>query len=244
MPEGPSIVIMKEELSPFIGKKVTAVSGNAKIALERMKNKKITDIKTWGKHLLICFSDFTVRIHLLMFGTYRINESKELAPRLHLQFGRKELNFYTCSIVIIDGPLEEKYDFDRDVMSKTWDPKKAMASLDKMPRGTLVCDALLNQEVFAGVGNIIKNEVLFRIKVHPASKVDKLPLKQKKALIKEAVKYSFEFLKWKKAFVLKQHWLAHTKKICPRCHIPLIKEILGKTKRRAFYCDNCQVLYK
>ena len=31
----------------------------------------------------------------------------------------------------------------------------------------MVCDALLDQTVFAGVGNIIKNEVLFRTGVHP-----------------------------------------------------------------------------
>ena len=42
-------------------------------------------------------------------------------------------------------------------------------------RETLVCDALLDQNVFAGVGNIIKNEVLFRIRVHPLSTVGALP---------------------------------------------------------------------
>ena len=64
-----------------------------------------------------------------------------------------------------------------------------------------------------------------------------------KLLIKEDRDYAFDFLKWKKAFELKQHWLAHTKKICPRCNIPLMKEHLGKTNRRTFYCNNCQVLY-
>jgi len=243
MPEGPSIVILKEELAPFIGKKVTAVSGNSKIDIARLEKKKLTNIKSWGKHLLLCFSGFTVRIHFLLFGTYRINETKESPPRLHLQFSKGEINFYACSIIIIDEPLDERYDWSRDVLSKAWDPKKAMASLNEIPQ-TLVCDALLDQDIFAGAGNIIKNEVLFRIKVHPASKVGKLPLKQKKDLIKEAVKYSFDFLEWKKAYVLKKHWKVHTKKTCPRCHIPLKKEYLGKTHRRTFFCENCQVLYK
>jgi len=52
----------------------------------------------------------------------------------------------------------------------------------------------LDQNIFAGVGNIIKNEVLFRICVHPGSKVGKLPAKQLNALVKEARNYSFDFL--------------------------------------------------
>ena len=108
---------------------------------------------------------------------------------------------------------------------------------------TLVCDALLDQQIFAGVGNIIKNEVCFRIKVHPENRIGWLPAKQINDLVKEARNYSFDFLEWKKQFVLKKHWLVHTKKICKRCNIPLIKKYAGKTKRRTFFCTNCQVLY-
>lgn len=39
----------------------------------------------------------------------------------------------------------------------------------------VACDALLNQDLFAGSGNIIKNEVLFRIGVHPWSTLGALP---------------------------------------------------------------------
>lgn len=63
-------------------------------------------------------------------------------------------------------------------------------------------------------------------------------------MIREAVQYSFDFLQWKREYVLKQHWLVHTRTICPRCHIPVVKEYLGVTKRRAFFCNNCQALYK
>ena len=242
MPEGPSIVILKEEATPFAGKKVISATGNAKIDIARMSGKKILAFASWGKHFLICFPGFTVRIHFLLFGTYRINTTKDAAPRLHLQFAQGELNFYTCSIKIIELSPDEIYDWSGDVLNEKWDASKAMAKLRKIP-DTLVCDALLNQDIFAGVGNIIKNEVLFRIRVHPQSKVGKLPLKKRKELVKEAVQYSFDFLEWKKTFVLKKHWLAHTKKTCPRCNIPLIKAYLGKTNRRSFFCTNCQMLY-
>ena len=108
----------------------------------------------------------------------------------------------------------------------------------------LACDAILDQDIFAGAGNIFKNEVLFRIKVHPQSKLGKLPPRKLRQLVEETVNYAYDFLKWKKAYVLKKNWLAHTKRTCPRCEIPFMKKHLGKTNRRSFFCNNCQVLYK
>jgi len=243
MPEGPSIVILRESVQLFRGKKITGVSGNSKVDIQRLDGKKILDFRTWGKHFLICFKGFTVRIHLMLFGSYRINERKDAPARLSLQFTNGELNFYACSIKFIEEPLSEVYDWGADVMSDQWDPRAAMKRLADIP-DTMVCDALLDQHIFAGVGNIIKNEVLFRIKVHPESRVGALPAARKKALVKQAVVYSFEFLAWKKAFVLKKHFLAHTKKICPRDHIPFIKKHLGKTHRRSFFCTECQELFQ
>ena len=79
MPEGPSLVIARGEMISFKGKKVIACSGNSKIDKERLVNKKLLAIRTWGKHLLLEFKDFSVRIHFLMFGTYRVNEKKDAA---------------------------------------------------------------------------------------------------------------------------------------------------------------------
>jgi len=243
MPEGPSIIILKEAVQAFKGKKVTDVSGSTrKFDISRLKGKKITDFKSWGKHFLICFPEFTIRIHFLLFGTYRINEQKDAVPRLHLGFSKGELNFYACAIALIEEPLDEVYDWTADVMNEHWDADQAMKKLKANPN-MLACDALLDQHIFAGSGNIIKNEVLFRIRVHPLSAVGKLPPAKKKLLVAKAVNYSFDFLEWKKKFELKKHWLAHTKRTCPRDHVPLKKEYLGKTNRRTFYCDVCQKLY-
>lgn len=242
MPEGPSIVILKELVSSFKGKKVIAVTGNTKVPMEGIAGQKVTDFKSWGKHFLICFPKKTIRIHFMLFGSYRINEKKDSPVRLSLQFADGELNFYACSVKMLEEEPDQLYEWSADVMNETWDPKKARNKLKKQP-GTLVCDALLDQTVFAGVGNIIKNEVLFRIKVHPESTVGKLPAPKLTALIKEARNYSFDFLEWKKEYTLKKHWLAHTKKTCPRCEIPIIKKYTGKTNRRSFFCTNCQELY-
>ena len=242
MPEGPSIVILKEEVQSFIGKKIIKVEGNSKQDIQRLAGQKIQDFKSWGKHFLICFKSFAVKIHFMLFGSYKINEQKDRAPRLRLLFEKGEINFYACSVKFIEENLDEVYDWKADVMSDAWDPKAAKKKLEEIP-DALVCDALLNQNIFAGVGNIIKNEVLFRMRLHPESRVGDLPVKKINELIKEARNYSFEFLDWKKKYVLRKHWLAHTKTTCPRCNTPITKKYLGKTNRRSFYCNNCQVMY-
>ncbi|EEF93777.1 Formamidopyrimidine-DNA glycosylase N-terminal domain protein, partial [Catenibacterium mitsuokai DSM 15897] len=167
MPEGPTIVILKEEVAAFEGRTVVRVAGNSTQDIQRMRGREILAIRSWGKHFLLEFSDFSLRVHLMLYGSYRINERREAAPRLSLQFaGGDELNFYACSVKFIEQPLDEVYDWSADVMNAHWDPKLARRKLKQMPQA-LVADALLDQEVFAGVGNIIKNEALHRIRVHP-----------------------------------------------------------------------------
>lgn len=246
MPEGPSIIIIKETLCPLIkGKKVKAVRGNAKLDPDRMLNKKLVDIRTWGKHLLLCFPGFTVRIHFLLFGSYSMGEQTkpDRSLRLALTFGKRTVYFYTCAIRYIEEDLDEIYDWEADVLNANWNPSKARKKLKEKPK-SLACDILLDQDIFSGVGNIIKNEVLYRIRLHPETRVKNIPSRKLSELVREASHYSFDFLKWKKELTLKKHWLAHTKKECTRCQLPIIKKHCGKTARRTFLCKNCQVLYK
>lgn len=242
MPEGPSIVILRQELEPFTGLKVLDISAPPAVPVQELLHQKVTAFKSWGKHLLICFTKGTIRIHLLLFGSYRINEDRNIQPRLRLEFKSGYVNFYTSSVLFLTQPVNELYDWSADVMNEQWDAKAARKKLKSIP-DTQIADALLDQQIFSGVGNIIKNEVLFRLRIHPESRTGNLPSAKITALLKEAVIYSFEFLDWKKQGTLKKHWQAHTKKTCPRCHIPFVRKYTGKTKRRSFFCTNCQVLY-
>lgn len=243
MPEGPSLVILKEQLKPFTGRKVTELTGNTTEPVSELAGERIKEIRTWGKHLLICFGTTTIRMHFLLFGSYRINERRESPARLSLHLGKDEINFYACSVKLIQGDLDEVYDWEADVMSERWKPRKATIHLRDAPKEQ-AADALLDQDIFSGVGNIIKNEVLFRIRVQPESRIGALPTDRLSALVREARKYSFQFLEWKKKGVLKKNWLAHRKQLCARCKIPLTKKVTGKRKRQSYFCRNCQVLYK
>lgn len=244
MPEGPSIVILKEAAMKFRGRKVRKAGGNTqKIDTGLLTGKKVLDVKSWGKHFLICFSGFTLRIHFLLYGSYLIDEEKETPERLWLEFSNGTIRFYACSVRLIPGTPDEVYDWSADVLSPAWNPEAALGKLKDRP-GTIVADALLDQDIFAGVGNIIKNEVLFRIRVHPESLVGKLPEKKLRELVTQAVEYSRDFLAWKKEFTLRKHYRIYHRKTCPRDLVPVKREIMGRFRRRTYYCPVCQELYR
>lgn len=242
--EGPSLVLLKEQAAKFIGKRIDMAEGASKVDMDLINGQRLQDLKTWGKHFLFQLENCSIRIHYLMFGNYYIDSRHpEKLPKLSLFFGNGEWHNYNCAVRILETTnLDDLYDWSTDVMQESWNPKAAEKKILSKP-GRQVDDLLLDQQVFSGVGNIIKNEVLYRIKVHPESKGENLPPKKRKELITEARHYSFQFLDWKKEGTLRQHWLAHTKKICTRCNLPFEKRHTGVTPRRSFFCPNCQVLY-
>ena len=65
MPEGPSIILVKEAAAIFAGEKNIAVSGNSKIDQNVLLNKKIVEFKSYGKHFLICLNGLTLRVHYI-----------------------------------------------------------------------------------------------------------------------------------------------------------------------------------
>ena len=246
MPEGPSIFIIKQTIRPLLkGQVIKEAFGNAKIDMQLLTGQKVRDVKTWGKHLLICFKkDLTVRIHFLMFGSYSMDEQtkQERSVRLCLVTPGNKFFFYTCAVKLITENLDDVYDWEADLLNKGWNAAKARKKLKGIP-GSMVCDAILDQGIFAGAGNIFKNEVLYRIKLHPETRIGKIPPRKLTELVDEMHNYSYDFLRWKKKFVLKKHWLAHTKRTCKRCDLQLVKKYSGKTARRTFFCTNCQVKY-
>jgi len=243
MPEGPQIIFLKEQLEPFIGQLVVQADGDAKhIPFNKIPDQALTSIKTFGKELLFCFPDFTIRIHLLLFGKYAINKKLNRQLRLGLTFETGNINFYACDCRFIAEPLNQLYDWSTDVMHQTFDPEKALQKLISKPN-RLICEALLDQDILAGVGNGIKNEVLFRRQIHPASQVGAISVTELKQLLQACIKLSTEYLYWKQEGTDNEHWQVYKQKVCPRDDIPLRKEKIGKSGRSCYFCDKCQQLY-
>ena len=243
--EGPSLVILNEEAQKFVGKRLLSCAGNAtKVDCPVLKGQKLTQLASWGKHFLISFETLTLRVHFLMFGSYRIDEAKpDRSPRLSLTFRNGALHLYSCSIQTLAEPAEDIYDWRVDVMSDDWDESRVLRLVNKQP-DAMICDMLLDQCVFAGSGNIIKNEVLFNLRLHPETKVRTLSAKERRTLVREVRAYSWQFYEWKKVFVLKKNWRVYRKRTCPVCDTKVLMRRTGKLDRVSFYCPTCQVLRK
>lgn len=243
MPEGPTIVLVREKLLPLVGKTVQKVAGYESASKRGLRKRKLTGIQTWGKHLLLVFGDRTLRVHFLLFGSLAVNPDTPRRAKLVLHFNAKDsIAFYLCALELIDEPLVDHYDWSIDILSDQW---KSAAAVKKIRNkgNTALCDCLMDQTIFSGVGNIIKNESLFRSELHPLARAAQVPAEDLKKLVKEVRRYAKSFLRDKKKGVLEKHWQAYEQEECPRCHIPLQKKILGKSKRRCYYCNNCQERY-
>lgn len=247
--EGPSLHLAAQQLKPFKGKRILAVSGNAQIDKGRLKGQLVSDLFAWGKHLVLQCDGFALRVHFLMFGTYEAeveglsvtgDYKRSSIPRLALSFPNGELRLYTCSVVFMEGVrVRRNYDFSIDVLSKAWRPEQALMQL-KNNEDEEIADVLLDQTVFAGVGNIIKNEVLSLQRINPMTHVSALSTRQRKALITEAVAFSKQFLAWRKKSVLTKNLRIHRKANCPYCNGSVTHVITGTRKRRSHFCNVCQ----
>ena len=244
MPEGPVIRLLSEKAQIFVGKKVSNASAiDDSLKLNQLEGQKVKEIKTYGKQLLITLDDISVSVHLMLFGYYLMNDRKPDGKlRLGLGFPNGELNFYASQVRLIEEPLEEIYDWSVDVMSPKWDPGAAVEKMSRLKK-LLICDALLDQDIFAGVGNKIKDEILFNTKVHPASSIENVPEKKKKELAGEAASFSYKYLDWKRTEVQDEHFKVHWKDVCPRDDTPIEKPKMGKQGRTTYHCPVCQVKY-
>ena len=86
----------------------------------------------------------------------------------------------------------------------------------------------------------MKNEILFRLKLHPETKLGALSAAQQRILVKDCRDYSFLFYNWKKQNVLKRNWLIMRKRTCPECGKAVTKKPTGVLKRLSHFCQVCQ----
>ncbi len=242
MPEGPQMQFMKEQTEQFVGQKILYAYGDAPIPFTKLQGKKLKEIKTFGKEIFFCLEDFTIRVHLMLFGKYEINKTLNRSIRLGIEFESGTINLYACDCRLVEATLSDLYDWSTDIMHPSFNKNKALEKLTAKPE-QLICDALLDQNIVAGAGNIIKNEALFMARIHPLSQISEIPLKKIESLLSACISISFKYLEWIRQDEANEHWLVYRKKECPRDHIPLLHSKLYKTNRSCYYCEACQHLY-
>lgn len=248
--EGPSLFLAQKQLRPFRGNVVRKATGNTTAFDPAMlKGLEVRDVFAWGKHLVIQFGDFALRFHFLMFGTFEAEVDRmwvtgdyrrSRMPKLSLEFPNGTFNAFSCSIKIIESRnAKAAYDFGIDIMSRAWDEKRVRKLL-RASSGEQIADALLDQDIFAGVGNIIKNEVLAITHVAPTRTVGSLSDAKLRRLVAETRAFSKQFYVWRRKFELLKHLRTHRKRVCRHCGGALSREKTGRRERWSYWCPTDQ----
>ncbi len=258
MPEGPLLILYKDDLTKLAGLTVEAAETKLRTAdLSLIEGCTLTGISTWGKYLFMQFGlAVHLRIHWGMFGIYYLDRERPgKAPTAVLSFtGERVLRLYSVSLRVVEGaPSESDYDPRADVMNAAWSDALALEKLRSLPADAVICDALLDQTIFAGVGNAIKTEALFAQRIHPESRVTALPDEALKDLVEETIGQSQLFLEGKRDAWIppssgstgegpRYGWtLVYRRKDCPRCGAKLTVAHTGTLQRKSHWCDVCAV---
>jgi endogenous inhibitor of DNA gyrase (YacG/DUF329 family) len=151
-----------------------------------------------------------------------------------------EITIWAASVKWVEGAdVRAEYDFSADIMSDRWNSRAALKKVRAFPYGE-IADVLLDQAIFAGVGNIIKNEVLFRTRTSPFLRVEQISSKKLRAIVSDAQVFSHRFLELRKVFALRKNLEVYRKSTCPRCGEKIFRRNHGQRARRSFFCARCQ----
>ncbi|NOZ58499.1 MAG: hypothetical protein GXO66_02825, partial [Euryarchaeota archaeon] len=188
--EGPGVRVIAEELRKLEGERVAEAWGNSrKLDFSLLEGRRINRVFSFGKELFLDLGVF-LRVHFLMYGGFslgRLTRSREKV-RLCLRASRSAY-FYNCSVRLLHSAPQREWELD--ILSPEWSPGRVLPLLKGADE--LVGDLLLNQEVFPGVGNIIRLEALFRAGVHPMSRVEHLPEEALLRLLEEVRSFAMLF---------------------------------------------------
>ncbi|XP_017395964.1 endonuclease 8-like 2 isoform X2 [Cebus imitator] len=161
---------------------------------------------------------------------------RDPAPRLVLHFGGGGfLAFYNCQMSWSSSPAVTP---TCDILSEKFHRGQALEALGQAQP---VCYTLLDQKYFSGLGNIIKNEVLYRAGIHPLSLGSVLSASRREALVDGVVEFSAAWLQGKLQGH-PQHTQVYQKERCPAGH-QLLKEAFGPPggfQRLTWWCPQCQ----
>ena len=183
MPEGPEIRRAGDRISKVLAGKEIIESNFIYEPLrdkeEIVKNKNIKDITTRGKAMLIRFkNDWTMYSHNQLYGrwtinlnTTKINSNRSL--RVVFKTNKHTVRLWSATDIDIFPTSEEnEHSFLKkigpDILNescsiKLIEERLTSKSFYKKKASTL----MLDQTVFAGLGNYLRSEILFDAKIHP-----------------------------------------------------------------------------
>ena len=253
--EGPQIHLYARTLFPrVLGHTLTAAEGERADRVAHLVGSKLEEVVPLGKRLWLRFGGFPeerLTLHCLMFGDVRLNRDREKRLTLRMWFEgpegeargeRNRIDLYLGAAKVVPAGELAKVPATRDLMHPDADPAATLAELVGLSPERTVGDALLDQEWFPGLGNVIRIEALFEAGVHPDRSLVSLTAAERDAIAAGVRRVADEFYAAVAARGDHAHPVrrVHRGKVCPVCGADLEKEKLGENARTAWWCPTCQ----
>lgn len=251
MAEGDTILRAARRIEAAIGGEQVEVSapsprGRA-TGVQRLSGRTLERVDARGKHLLLDFGDLALHSHLGMSGSWHVypraaawrkpagaawavlrGESSEA-----VQFGGPTLRLLRTDALQRDPTLSR---LGPDILAADFDPAAIAHSLQADPHRTLG-DALLDQALVAGIGNIFKSEACFAARVDPWQPIRDLTRAQLARVVQAAHGLMRE------AVESGRHANAVYRRAgqpCPACGAPILSRGQGDANRTTYWCPRCQ----
>lgn len=283
MPEGDTIYRAARTLNRALAGHVVTAFESVFPHLTRVHDdtpitgRTIDSVTARGKHLLMAFSGpsapaarpgqaLVLRTHMRMNGSWHVYRPGEpwQRPRRDMRIVVGTAGFVAVAFSVpvaewlTGGDLRrhgELTTLGPDLLAPGFDAAEAARRLRERS-GVEVADALLNQRVMAGVGNVYKSEVLFACRVSPFARVETLTPAQIDCLVSTARRFLqanvTEGLAAMTTYMgfrrttrrddpSERLWVyGRVDEPCRRCGTPIRIAKQGRDARLTYWCPTCQ----
>lgn len=259
MPEGDTIHRVAMNLRKVLaGQTVTVASQRRELDATALSESTVNAVESRGKHLIIHFdNDFVLHSHLGMTGSWHIyrmaapwQKPKQQAVAV-LETHRWTVVCFTPKLIEIVTARQlarNKYlqKLGPDVLGPPIGDEVFLGRI-RTQNVVAIGEAIMNQMVICGIGNIYKSETLFLESVSPQTPVKDLSDQQLCEIRNRAVTLMTRNLN-------KEHrqtrfnteagklWVYGRKnQDCLQCGNAIKMMRQGETARSTYYCDSCQI---
>jgi endonuclease-8 len=244
MPEGDSLHRAARRLQVLVGEHVEVETPHPRAAVkglvERLDGRRLEGVEAVGKNLLLRFEGgLVLRSHLRMSGRWRVERRgtpRRGKPWLVLRGTEHEAVLWSGAVLEL---VTQCYlpRLGPDILGEPPDFETMLARLRTQP-GREIGDALLDQRLVSGIGNVWKAEALWEARVSPWRRLDEVGDDELLAVFEAAhasMRTSVEGGHPARRVYRRKG------RACPRCGAVVHSAPQGDNARTAYWCPGCQV---
>jgi endonuclease-8 len=242
VPEGDSLARAARRLQVLVGERVEVEAPHPRAAVkhvaERLDGRRLLAVDAAGKNLFLRFDDGVVlRSHLRMSGRWSIRpKGAKLVgtPWLVLRGSEREAVLWNGPVLELDDGARRR--LGPDILAEPPDFHAMVRNLRRVPQRA-IGDALLDQRLVAGIGNLWKAEALWQARVSPWLAVGVVPDADLRAVLgaaHERMRGAVESGKERRSVYRRAG------RPCPRCGTRIRSRGQGDDNRMAYWCPQCQ----